>query len=56
VEKCSSCKKQFPESTLKTMVHIIDRKAYIKKICPSCQSIVLNNPNYYYLGDEKKSQ
>ncbi len=56
MKKCSSCSKQFPEPTMKTMVHIIDRKAYIKTICPACQSIVLNNPNYYYLADEKKSE
>ncbi len=56
MEKCSSCNKQFPEQAMKTMVHIIERKAYIKNICPACQSIVLNNPNYYYLADEKKSK
>lgn len=56
MDKCSSCSKQYPEATLKKMVQVIDRKAYIMKVCPSCQSIVLNNPNYYYLADEKKSQ
>jgi DNA-directed RNA polymerase subunit RPC12/RpoP len=56
MNKCSSCGKEFPEPTLKTMIHIIGRKAYTKKVCPSCQSIVLNNPNYYYLADEKESK
>jgi NAD-dependent SIR2 family protein deacetylase len=56
MKKCSSCSKQFPKEILKTMVQIIDRKAYIMNVCPSCQSIVNNNPNYYYLADEKKSK
>jgi hypothetical protein len=54
VKKCNSCSKQFPEIIMKTMIHIIDRKAYIENICPSCQSILHNNPNYYYLADENK--
>lgn len=53
MDKCSTCNKQFPEATLKKMVQIIDRKAYLNKICPSCQSIVLNNPSYYYLIEQK---
>ncbi|MGI6433772.1 MAG: hypothetical protein ACOX0F_00075 [Syntrophomonadaceae bacterium] len=55
LEKCSVCSKDYPTPTLKVMVHIVERKAYIKKICPNCQSIVLNNPNYYYLVEEKQS-
>lgn len=54
MEKCSICGKSFPKATLKPMVQIIGRKAYLEKICPSCQSIVMNNPNYYYLGEKKK--
>lgn len=52
--KCNYCAKQFPETTLKKMVQIINRKAYLNNICPSCQAILLNNPSYYYLVEEKK--
>jgi len=48
------CKKEFPEATLKKMVQIMDRKAYLNYICPACQTIVMNNPNYYYFEEEKK--
>lgn len=51
--KCSICSKDFPRATLKKMVHIIERKAYIKQICPNCQAIASNNPHYYYLVEEK---
>jgi len=54
MEKCSNCSKEFPKSTLKKMIQIIGQKAYIKQICPFCQAIVLNNPNYYYLVEEEK--
>lgn len=54
MQKCSTCSKQFPVATMKKMVQIIDRKAYLNYICPSCQSIVLNNPSYYYLVEPKK--
>lgn len=53
MKKCSCCSKQFPETILKKMVQIIGRKAYLQRICPSCQSIVINNPSYYYLEEEK---
>jgi DNA-directed RNA polymerase subunit RPC12/RpoP len=53
MKKCSTCSKEFPEPTLKKMVQIIDRKAYLNYICPACQSVMLNNPNYYYLTEEK---
>lgn len=52
--KCSCCGKQFPEATLKKMVQVMNRKAYLNNICPACQAIVLNNPSYYYLVEEKK--
>ncbi|WP_054696344.1 hypothetical protein [Syntrophomonas palmitatica] len=48
MEKCSMCSKQFPEATMKKMVQIIDRKAYAQNICPACQHLAVNNPNYYY--------
>lgn len=54
-EKCSECNKEYPILTLKAMVHIVGKKAYYKIICPNCQSVVLNNPNYYYLVEKKKS-
>ncbi|MDD2586824.1 MAG: hypothetical protein PHT79_08060 [Syntrophomonadaceae bacterium] len=54
MDKCSTCGQQFPETILKKMIQIIDRKAYLNKICPSCQSIVLNNPNYYYFIEPKE--
>lgn len=54
LDKCSTCGKEFPKPTLKSMVQIVERKAYAQKICPSCQAMVLNNPNYYYLVEEKK--
>ncbi|MGR6837480.1 hypothetical protein [Syntrophomonas erecta] len=56
MEKCSICSRQYPESTLKKMIQIIDRKAYINLICPACQAVVSNNPNYYYLVDDKKAK
>ncbi|MGI5912382.1 MAG: hypothetical protein ACOX6E_07385 [Syntrophomonadaceae bacterium] len=49
MQKCSCCSQQFPEATLKKMIQIQNRKAYLQDICPSCQAIVSNNPNYYYL-------
>lgn len=52
--KCSYCRKQFPEATMKKMVQVIERKAYLNDICPACQAILLNNPNYYYLVEDKK--
>ncbi len=55
LKKCSICNKDYPIPTLKPMVHIIERKAYVKRICPNCQAIVLNNPNYYYLVVERQS-
>ncbi|MDD3269915.1 MAG: hypothetical protein PHX14_11380 [Syntrophomonadaceae bacterium] len=54
MEKCSICQKDFPEAAMKKMIQIVERKAYDKSICPSCQAIVSNNPNYYYLVEEKK--
>ncbi|MGE5416015.1 MAG: hypothetical protein ACM3UZ_04505 [Acidobacteriota bacterium] len=54
MKKCDQCKKTFPEPTLKTMISILQRKAYIVHVCPNCQSIVLNNPNYYYLIEEEE--
>ncbi|MEN6351708.1 MAG: hypothetical protein ABFD08_20250 [Syntrophomonas sp.] len=54
MEKCSNCSNSFPEAAMKKMIQIIDRKAYLHCICPSCQAIVANNPNYYYLVEEKK--
>lgn len=53
LEKCSTCSQSFPEETLKRMVQIVGRKAYLNYICPSCQSIVLHNPSYYYLVEPK---
>lgn len=55
MEKCNICSHEYPEATLKKMVQIMDRKAYLSFICPSCQSIVMHNPNYYYLIEPKKS-
>lgn len=54
MEKCSFCKKDFPGPTLKKMIQINDRKAYLYRVCPACQSVVLNNPTYYYLVEENK--
>lgn len=56
MEKCSSCSKQFPEAAMKKMVQIMGRKAYIMNVCPACQSVVLNNPNYYYLQESIRKQ
>jgi hypothetical protein len=53
MKKCSCCSKQFPEATLRKMVQILNRKAYLQFICPSCQAIVINNPSYYYLVEER---
>ena len=53
LEKCSTCSQLFPKATLKDMIQIIGKKAYLNHICPSCQSIVLHNPNYYYLVEAK---
>lgn len=52
--KCSLCKKEFPEPAIKKMIQIIDKKAYLNCICPACQAIVMNNPNYYYFVEDKK--
>lgn len=54
MKKCSQCKKLFPEEALKKMINILDRKAYLIYVCPNCQFIVLNNPNYYYLVEPEK--
>lgn len=54
MDKCSICGKSYPEATLKKMVQISGRKAYLNQICPACQAIVLNNPSYYYLEEKKK--
>ncbi|MGI5920955.1 MAG: hypothetical protein ACOX6I_04390 [Syntrophomonadaceae bacterium] len=53
MKKCSCCSKQFPEATLRKMVQILNHKAYLQFICPSCQAIVINNPSYYYLVEER---
>ncbi|MEA1961425.1 MAG: hypothetical protein U9N81_09180 [Bacillota bacterium] len=53
MEKCNLCSKLYPVSALKTMVQIMGRKAYLQKVCPSCQAIAANNPNYYYLENIK---
>ncbi len=53
MEKCSICSKPYPEGTLKKMVQILDRKAYLYHVCPACQSIINNNPSYYYLTETK---
>ncbi|HWP97370.1 MAG TPA: hypothetical protein VN426_11040 [Syntrophomonadaceae bacterium] len=55
MQKCYACSKQYPETAMSKMVHVIERKAYIKCICPACQSIVANNPTYYYLVEEKET-
>ncbi|QGU00826.1 hypothetical protein SYNTR_2232 [Candidatus Syntrophocurvum alkaliphilum] len=52
--KCNSCSKVYPDAALKKMIHIVERKAYLNYICPSCQAIVHNNPNYYYLVESNK--
>lgn len=52
MDKCSICGKNYPEATLKKMVQISGRKAYLNQICPACQAIVLNNPSYYYLEEK----
>lgn len=54
MEKCHFCSKLYPETVLKKMVQIIDHKAYIIWICPGCQPIVNNNPNYYQVAEPKK--
>ncbi|WP_061213426.1 hypothetical protein [Syntrophomonas wolfei] len=56
MEKCTICSKSFPEATLRKMVQIIDRKAYLNRTCPSCQTIVANNPSYYYLVESKSQR
>jgi hypothetical protein len=56
MQKCDQCKKLFPPQALKIMVHILERKAYITHVCPNCQSIVLNNPSYYYLDNPDEIQ
>ncbi len=53
MERCNICNKDFPKAALRKMVQIIDRKAYLHQICPSCQTIVANNPSYYYLVERK---
>lgn len=55
MRKCSICTKQYPEPILKKMIQIIERKAYLHYICPACQSVVSNNPSYYYLAEPKQS-
>lgn len=54
MKKCHLCSKLYPEPILKTMVQIMDRKAYLQNVCPSCYSIVVNNPNYYMLEEPKE--
>ena len=54
MEKCGFCSKKYPVSILRSMVQIIDRKAYLVHVCPACQPIVHNNPNYYDLMDPNK--
>jgi len=44
----------YPRTILKKMIQIVDGKAYLNYVCPSCQSIAANNPNYYYLVDNKE--
>jgi len=56
VEKCNLCSNNYPEATLRKMVQIIDRKAYLHLVCPSCQSITINNPNYYYFIETKQDE
>ncbi|HHW60354.1 MAG TPA: hypothetical protein GX404_00440 [Syntrophomonadaceae bacterium] len=55
MDKCDLCSKQYPEATLKKMVQIMGRKAYLQNVCPACQAVIINNPNYYYLQDFKKA-
>lgn len=55
VKKCYACSKEYPETAMSKMVHVIGRKAYITCICPACQAIVANNPTYYYLVEETES-
>lgn len=55
MKKCSCCSKLYPEAILKNMVRVIGNKAYEQKVCPSCQSVIANNPNYYYFEKEKES-
>ncbi|MFY9323668.1 MAG: hypothetical protein WBJ34_02065 [Syntrophomonadaceae bacterium] len=55
MQKCSICNMQYPEPTLKKMVQIIERKAYLYHICPACQLVVINNPSYYYLTEPQES-
>lgn len=47
MEKCSMCTKKFPEETMKKMVQVVGKKAYAQNICPACQPLASNNPNYY---------
>ncbi len=56
MEKCSMCKKEFPVSALKKMVQIVGKKAYLGQYCPVCQAVAGNNPNYYYLSEQKKTK
>lgn len=49
MEKCTVCYVEYPEQTLKSMVQIVDRKAYLYKVCPMCQLIVSHNQDYYYV-------
>lgn len=45
---------QYPQPTLKKMVQIVERKAYLYYICPACQLVVNNNPSYYYLTEAQQ--
>lgn len=56
MEKCNICSNSFPESALRKMIQIIGQKAYLYQICPSCQTIVNNNPSYYYLVESDKQE
>ena len=47
MEKCSMCSKTFPEETMKKMIQVMGKKAYAQNICPSCNGLAANNPNYY---------
>lgn len=49
--KCSICSREYPHDILASMVQIVGRKAYLQLVCPACQPIVVNNPNYYYLAE-----
>lgn len=54
MEKCTICKKLFPEEVIKAMVHIVDKKAYVERVCPFCQTITDHNDSYFYVDDRAK--